>query len=416
MMTQQDRKILRKLAREQMEMAHSETNQQIIQEWRRHHRFEPGRPMIHLELGTFAQEVVAPRIQCEDEMARKMEWTLYSQFLNQKLFGDDHPVRDYYPLHHPVYFHLFDQEVGRTHVQEGDHDGIGHQFQHVIHDLKQDYHLLKQSTYGVDREAGQRYGEMVDDILGDILPTRWIGSSLGSCSTQKVVHLMGMETMFMSMYDYPDLFKEMMDRIAEDTIAFYRWMEMESLIESTADDEHLGQGSWCFTDELPGRDHDQFLLTQDVWGYMDSQETVGVRPEMFDEFIFPAYQEIASQYGLLSYGCCEPVSAFWENSLSKLKNLRKISISPWCDEEYMGNALRGKRIIYHRKPTPNLLGVAEVLDEEAFRQHIRTTLHAAQGCQLEITQRDVYTIHSNEAKARRYIQIIREEVDAHWIV
>ena len=40
--------------------------------------------------------------------------------------------------------------------------------------------------------------------------------------TQKLVHFMSMENMMFNMYDYPELFKEMMDRIANDTLAYYR--------------------------------------------------------------------------------------------------------------------------------------------------------------------------------------------------
>ena len=49
-----------------------------------------------------------------------------------------------------------------------------------------------------------------------------------------------------------------------------------------------------------------------------------------------------------------------------------------------------------------------------LREHIRKTLQAAAGCELEITQRDVYTIHHNEEKAKRFIAIIREEIANHW--
>ena len=38
----------------------------------------------------------------------------------------------------------------------------------------------------------------------------------------------------------------------------------------------------------------------------------------------------------------------------------------------------------------------------------------ARGCKMEITQRDVYTIDRNVEKARRYIQVIREEIEDHW--
>ncbi len=80
----------------------------------------------------------------------------------------------------------------------------------------------------------------------------------------------------------------------------------------------------------------------------------------------------------------------------------------------MAEQLRGTPIIFHRKPSPNFLGVGEKLEEEALREHIRHTLQTASGCHLEITQRDVYTINHDLAKAQRYVAIIREEIENYW--
>ena len=240
---------------------------------------------------------------------------------------------------------------------------------------------------------------------------------LYSVPTQMVVHFMSMENMMFNMYDYPDLFKEMMGRIADDTLAYYRMLEEKRLILPTTGFEGVGQGSWSFTDELPGEEEwkKRPFTTKDVWGFMDSQETVGISPEMYEEFIFPCYKKISEQFGLLSYGCCEPANPIWDRCISKLTNLRKVSISPWCDEEFMGERLRGSKVIYHRKPSPNFLGVGTTLDEEAFREHIRKSLKAARGCEMEITQRDVYTINHDIPKAKRYVEIIREEIEDHWV-
>lgn len=137
-------------------------------------------------------------------------------------------------------------------------------------------------------------------------------------------------------------------------------------------------------------------------------------PTMFDTMVFPYYKKIADRFGRLSYGCCEPVHGFWETSLSRFENLGKITVSPWCDQEYIGNALRGRDIIFHRKPSPNYIGVNKDLDEDAFCAHINETLRWARGCHLEITQRDVYTVHNDEQKIRRYIALIRQCIDANW--
>ena len=80
----------------------------------------------------------------------------------------------------------------------------------------------------------------------------------------------------------------------------------------------------------------------------------------------------------------------------------------------MGEALRGSRTIFHRKPSPNFIGVGKELDEEAFAGHIRRTLEAARGCNLEFSFRDIYTLGGDRGKPRRAVQIVRQLIDKHW--
>ena len=406
MISARDKEILRNLAKHQMELSQAPENLQKAEEWMRHNRAIPGRPMIHLELWTFSQEVIPPRLRCESEEARGIESALYSNFLNQELFGDDRVTPDYFPVYVCPEFTLFDLPIC---VQET--EGLGHQFVPIITDLEADYNKLKPSTYSYDRAAEERRFQEIGDLLGDILPPKRIMGGITSVPTQMVVHFMGMENMMYNMMDYPDLFKEMMDRIADDTLAYFRFLEKEKILLPTTRNEGVCQATFAYTDELK-KEGD--LLVKDVWGFMDSQESSSISPDMYEEFLFPCYQKIASEFGLLSYGCCEPVNPVWDRCISKFQNLRKVSISPWCDEDFMGERLKGGKVIYHRKPSPNFLGVDEVLDEDAVRNHIDHTLEAAKGCTLEITQRDVYTIHHNEQKAVRYVELIKEEIEKKW--
>lgn len=410
----EDKIILRKAAHRQMELANMERNEKLIKMWYEHNELNGERPLIHLEMETFSHEILPQRMQCKGEFARIVEKQILDNYLNQELFDDDRVTPDYYPLQYDQWFRLFDVEVRIQHTTgEGGAESLGHHFIPVLKDLEEDYDKLKKSSFGIDIASTMKKKEVIEDAIGDILPVKLITACLYSVPTQMLVHIMDMQDMMFAMYDYPELFVEMMDRIAEDTLSYYRLMEEKQILLPTVAGEPLGQGSWCYNRTLPS-DADRPLRSVDVFGFMDSQETVGISPDMYGEFIFPCYKKIASQFGLLSYGCCEPVDPIWEKYLSKLSNLRKISISPWCDEEYMGEQLRGSRVIYHRKPSPNFLGVDRVLDEEAFRMHIRKSLKAAAGCEMEITQRDVYTIHGNVAKARRYIEIIKEEIADCW--
>ena len=411
----QDRQILRELAKKQVFYANQECNLKRREEWYRHNELQGERPLIHLEMGTFEQEILPERMRCTGDFARQLERALYCNFLNQELFDDDRVTPDYFAVGYDSYFTLFGLQVKVQGTKDAEgKTSVGHHFVSQIEDLEEDWDKLGETQFGVNPAASLERKAAVEEVIGDILPVRLEGNCLYSVPTQMVVHLMSMETMMFSMYDYPELFKEMMERITDDTLAYYRLLEKEGLILPTTGGGFLGQGSWCYNHTLPDGKAPGSYTAKDVWGFMDSQETVGISPEMFEEFIFPCYKKISESYGLLSYGCCEPVDPIWENCISRLENLRKVSISPWCNEEYMGERLRGSRVIYHRKPSPNYLGTGTVLDEEAFRAHIRKSLKAAKGCEMEITQRDVYTINRDIPKAKKYVDIIKEEIVNCW--
>lgn len=408
MILQKEKERLRELAKKQLEFANSERNRELYKEWGRHRRFENGRPMVVLEIGGFRDEVYLPRMQCETPLAREIENRLLSLFLRQEIYQDDSVVPDYFPVYYDTWFHAFGHKIKKVNAK----GSIGHKFEHVIHDLEEDYHLLGPSSYGVDREKSQCLKDAAEDAFGDILPVEWKMNGLQAVPTQDIVHLMGLEDFIYAMYDYPELVKEMMMRLADDYIAYFHWLQTEKLLLPTVSDEFLNQGTYCFTQELP-KEPGQ-IGPKDVWGYLDSQESSSISPDAYGEFIFPSYRKIANTFGLVSYGCCEPVHGIWEGYLSKLDNLRNVSISAWCDINYMGEQLQGKKIIFQRKPSANFLAVDVELQEDEVRNYMRETIRAARGCQLEITQRDVLTIHHNEKKAARYIEIIRDEIEKNW--
>lgn len=410
-MNAKDRERLRYLAAHQLEIANSPKNLQRVELWKRHNMYKGERPPIHIEVNTFAHEAIMPFLQCEDETARNIEYKLIGNFINLEQFDDDKVVPPYFQQTYDIYFTLFGHHIKQTTMKKADGTEMGHHFEHIIDDLYDDFDKIKSpSVYGVNKESTMQKFELYNDIFGDILPVRLISDGLYSTPTQHVVHMMGMENMLYSMYDYPDEFKEMMDRIADDYIAYFKKLESENVLQQNKSFEWVCQGSMAFYDEPDKKGQ---IKTTDLWGFMDSQETVGISPQMFREFIFPCYKKIASVFGRLNYGCCEPVSTFWED-IKTLPNLKKVSISPWCDEDFMAEQLRDSGIIYHRKPSPNYLGVGANLDEDAFRKHIEKTVKTAKGCKLEICQRDVYTVNKDMDKVRRYVQIIRETIDKYW--
>ena len=410
MMTPQERARLRQLAREQREIAHSPVNQERVALWRLHNACRAPRPLVHVELDTFAEELVEPRLQCQSPMARRLERELLQNMLNLTEFDDDWVVADHFGVEWETWFRPFGWETRTRRAEDGHGGRLGHCFEPVLIDLAEEADKLGPTDFGVDEAATKAHFEAAQEAFGDLLPVRMTMSSPPVVLTQHIVHLMGMENMYIAMMDEPVRFAAMLDRLADDYLRFFACLAEGGYLRPTNSYELLRQGNRCFTDELPAG---QPASTREMWGFMDSQETVSVSPQMFHELVFPSYKKVAGAFGLLSYGCCEPVSAVWQD-LRTLPRLRKVSVSPWCDEAFMGEQLRGSRIVFHRKPSPNYLGLAGTMDEDALRAHFRQTLRAARGCTLEFTQRDVYSVQRDPARVRRYVQLLRQEIEANW--
>lgn len=209
--SEKDRVILRELAKKQYEYSQQDKNKKRIQEWYAHNSLKGERPMIHLEMWTFSQEIIPQRLRCEGEFAREIETNLYTNFLNQELFDDDRVTPDYYPLPYDTYFTLFNIEIHK-HEAAG---SLGHEFVSVVEDLEEDYDKLKQTVFGADMESTMAKKKVLEETFGDILPVKITMDCLYSVPTQMVVHFMKMENMMYNIYDYPELFKEMMNRIAD---------------------------------------------------------------------------------------------------------------------------------------------------------------------------------------------------------
>ena len=409
---EKDLRILRDLAKKQAEMARSPRMDELRRDWRLHGEFnKSSRPMVLVETGTFADDVLPQLLECEGGDARKLERRLRENMINHERFGDDTVVCDYLPETPRWYFIPFGIDIKSVNATDSaGRRSLGHRFITPVGDLAEDFHKLGKSRFGIDRERS-RYSDFVNEAVGDILPSRPIGGGLYAGLTMGIVHIMKMEDMFTAMYDYPGLFHKMMEMLTSDYLEFFDLLEAEKAILPTFDECRVAQGAYCYTDELPRTG--EGLKTSQVWGYMDSQESSGISPEMFAEFIAPYYRRISGRYGLFSYGCCEAVHPVWDCFLADLPNLRKVSVSMWCDEEFIGERLRGRKTAYLRKPSPNLLSMGTELDEDEVARQTDKTVAAARGCSLEIITRDVYRINNTWEKVRRYVELTRKCCEKH---
>ncbi len=407
MISTKDRAILRELAKKQLELSLLPKMAEREKLWRLHNSLKGTRPMVLMEEITFWSEI-CPDLKCEDNFAREIEENLYKNIVPTELFDDDKVVPSYFPL----YFNLNFDRYGIRQIKHFAQDKIGFHIEPAIEIIEDDFCKLKQTEYSFDKKALGEKVQKTAELIGDILPVKPVNTTnhWDISITQQIVNLMGTENMFCSMLQEPEEFEKLIEFVTDENIRLLRFQEENNILQLNNGNDYLGSGSYCFNDELPQKDFDGRVRSIHTWGHINSQESVGISKDMYTSLVLPSMQKIAKEFAAIYYGCCEPVSDFWQDGIEKIDNIRKISISPWCNEKFMADALKGRKTIYSRKPSPNYIGIEKNFDEKAYRDYIKQTVSTTKNkCKTEFICRDIYTLSGNLSKVKLAVDIIRQE-------
>ena len=411
---EQERAYLRELAKRQAEYAALPIMETRKQMWYALNDAHPGaRPPVIIETWTFDRDFMPENVfQCHSELGRQIETQLLRNIRNHELIDDDKVMPDTFNISWFIEEDEFGVPIDVETIKDAQDIETGFRFKHPIKDLASDLSLLKPTSLRVDRQRTHDYQAFLEDLFGDVLPVRiQTGCHVSTMLTNRVIELMGMQNYFMAIYDQPELVHQLMGYLRDNALRRMHWMEAEGLLRLNNGNQDSFGSSYNFTKNLPGPDYDgSNTRLSDLWGCSNSQETVGLSHKMFREFCFPYYRDVCEPWGLIYYGCCEPAHPFW-SEISQLPHLKKVSISRWCDQQFMGEALQGTEIVYSRKPDPNFLSVDVQLDEQAWAAHIRETLQATPGVSVEFIIRDVYTLHGNIENAHKAVAIARQVID-----
>ena len=147
-----------------------------------------------------------------------------------------------------------------------------------------------------------------------------------------------------------------------------------------------------------------------LWRFLAAQEFTGFSPEMFWEFILQYQQPILEAFGLTAYGCCEDLTRDIPY-LRRIKNLRRIAVTPFADARKCAEQI-GRDYILSWRPNPSLM-IATGLDEGLVRKHMREhfKIFKENRCCFDITLKDVQTVNHQPENVRRWVEIVREEIE-----
>lgn len=413
LITKSERIRLRELAMRQQEIASLPVMNERLEQWRALNTGRPAKPPVILETWTFDQEFIPENgvLESLSPVARQIERQLLINIRNHELIDDDKIIPPYYEIPWQTQTDKYGLELEIAHADE---PGIAYQYKHPVTDIERDFHKILPSTFRFFKEETLRQKKFIEDLIGDIIPVIVTGHPETLCLTQNFIHLMGMESFYFAMIDHPDIIHMLLRQFTDDFIRISEVRGANGLLTFGNRSDHI-ISSHTITGEPADPGPTRTVDLTDSWAWVESQETSAIAPQMFEEFFLSYYAEACSHMGHIYYGCCEPVHPVYELLLSRIPNIRKFSISKWCDEEKMGEALRGSGIVYSRKPDPTFVGIGgPVLDTEGWRDHIIKTLSAAKGCQLEFIIRDVYTCCGNLGKAKHAVEIAREQIDRWW--
>jgi hypothetical protein len=417
-----DIRILRDLLKRKREIAADPIMAERRQVWTEHASLRSRRPMILAETSGVLDECVPlstlrcqPALACGpsgpgEAWARGMERGLRDLIFRYESVGDDFVVEP--RIRYGWFIETGDFGVQTEH-RRGENEGrLGsYKVDPPIKDLDRDFHRLHFRSLRVDREKTAAWASLLGELFGDILPAvnrGWYWWTTGLTIT--AIDLIGMEQMLIAMVENPAGLHRLMAFLRDDMLHYLDWFEAEGLLPLNNEDDYVGSGSIGYTSELPASDRQpgQPVRVRDLWGLSESQETVGVSPRMFEEFVFQYQYPIISRFGLSYYGCCEPIDRRIK-IIKRLPNLRRLSVSPWCNQQVMADEL-GKDYIFCRKPAPSMISTA-AWDEDAIREDLRTTLRIARGCPLEFAMKDVHTLADQPWRLGRWVQIAREVCD-----
>ena len=390
----EERRILRELAKRVAEVAALPIQAERARLWRALNRCRPERAMVLAQTTCLVPEA---DLQCKEPLCRQWEWALRWKLYRHEQIRDDSPCTDFLDIRYTV-------DVGDYGVTEeriyGEVDGFGAYKVDPAIKSPEDFEKLRPRRIVVDHEATDRRVELAEDLLGDILQVRKQGEALcRNMLTRKLIHLRGFDQFLMDMYDNPELLHRMMAFLRDETLREWEIYEREGVLSLNTGPDHIrGTGGVTHTDELPSREFDGQVRMRDMVCFGESQESVGVGPDLFDEFVLQYQLPLMNCFGSVDYGCCEPQDGKFDLLFEQIPSLCSVSVLPWGDRELAAEKL-ADRHVYAYKPHPGVLELPEP-DYENAEKEMRETLEIAAGCCVSLTMKAELTADTADRAAQ----------------
>jgi hypothetical protein len=415
----EDRRVVRGLAGRWAELAAQPVMADRKRQWRALHDLRPERPMILFETSSIDGYVAPDELRCVNPTLRAVEKTMRDNLRHAEEVGDDIVLEPYLRIGWDVESNGFGVDVVTIEavVPEGEVP-LGYTFNFPIREPG-DTKLLHAREFSANRAKTIARGEFLEDAFGDLLPIRvgnydqflteppgesWAGNYFIGLTWQ-VYRFIGNDGLLYWLHDSPETIHWLMEYMTQDRERMFLYLEREGLIVPNTDNQMAGPRAYGYVSELPAPDSAPPTKLSDLWCWADSQETTTISPAMYKEFVLPYIARLTARFGLVYYGCCEPVHDRLDLIIEAIPNLRSVSVSAWANSERVAEML-GRRYVYSCKPNPSFMSGASP-DWDLVERDLRRTYAAARDCNVELLFRDLYSIKSDRARLARWVRQAR---------
>ncbi|NLG50894.1 MAG: hypothetical protein GX552_12375 [Chloroflexi bacterium] len=409
-MLPQDRNILRELAKQVAEIAALPVQQETIAAWKALNSLNPIRPMFMIDQIPWHEMDVDGELQLrtEDQWAQGIETRLRRIIYSWKHMRADMVVEPFLDIPKVIRSTGFGiQTVEEQAITDPRNDVVGHRY---IDQLKteEDVAKIRAPEISLDKEATARVEEQARDIFDDILPVRMQGMSTMFNLWDLIATWRSADAIVWDMVDRPEHMHAIMRRVTDAYMSMVNQLEEQGLLAYAQPTIHC---SGAYSDELPAPGMDPARpRTQDAWTCGMAQIFATVSPAMHQEFELDYVNPCYERFGLVYYGCCEPLHNKID-IIKRIPNVRKVSMSPWVDLD-KGAERIGRDLVFSRKPNPAFL-MPDTWDPETVENDLRDTLQrtARHGCPLEFILKDISTVRYQPQRLWEWNDIARRVVE-----
>lgn len=400
-----DMAVLQKLAGTVAELAARPEQAEKARLWTLHNDLKTSQPLIFCDPENGWDEIITyDSLECEGGLARGWELTLRKRIFWNTVMKDDTVTDNLFEVPY-VYTNdgwgLPIQLVGTGREK-------AYHIQSSLEDYERDFEKVHFPNFTVDDTASEDLMTEAKRVFDGILEVRryntwWWSQGL----TRWFVDLRGLEEYMVDLVMEPEWVHRMMELLCRGSLEFLDSLEKQGLLMQNIGNHYVGSGGFGFTDQIKPVENGK-VTPMDMWGFVESQETVSISPEMYAEFVFPYHKRIAERFAMNCCGCCEPYDLRWKY-MRELPRLRRISCSPWSDHKSIPVNL-GMNYIASIKLNPAPLALS-CMDEKTARAELRSAVENSIGCVPELIMKDTHTLGKNPNNAVRWVEIAREEID-----